>query len=185
MRRFAIVTLSLLFIISVCINVSVTAEWKSAGGAGKRNKQTYGYVYISKNPYSYWDDDGTRVMTLTDHSFDVYNFSDRSCSYEYEYKQWLSEYDPVRGVAGINISENKGFGHGSLAAYDAENHNWPDYHAVDSAFQHHYLPDFDLEDEEWYEVGGYTRLVVLGRKGTDSWQVNSENMHFKWVEPAN
>lgn len=124
-------------------------------------------------------------MTLTDHTFVVYNFSDRGCSYEYEYKQWLSEYDPVRGVAGNNISEDKGYGVGNLDAFDNENLNWPDYRAADGGFQHHYLPDFNLENEEWYAVGGYTSLDVLGRKGADSWQVYSENMRFQWWEPDN
>ncbi len=185
MNRLFNLTLTVLFLLSVCLTSSATAELKSAGGECKRNKNVYGYVYISVIPYSIWYADGTHAYTMTDHSFDTYNFSDTAVDYDYEFKQYLAQYDIVRKQAGNLINEAKEIGFGGLAAYDAENHNWPDYHADKSTFQYHYLPEFNLTEGKWYEVGGYTRLSILGRKGKDSWQVESDELHFQWWEPDN
>ncbi|MDE0484271.1 MAG: hypothetical protein OXI67_16950 [Candidatus Poribacteria bacterium] len=184
MKRLFNFALTLLFLISICFTSPVTTDSKEKSGAGSNNPQVYGYIYISDSPYSYWDDNDFRVMTLTDHGFDVYNFAEKSCSYEYEYKQWLSEYDPVQGEAGDLINEDKGFGNGSLDVYD-EDPDDNDHQASDGGFQSHYLLDWNLEHNQWYQVGGYTRLVVNSRKGSDSWDIESETMEFRWRDPNN
>ncbi|RKU28243.1 hypothetical protein C6497_09660 [Candidatus Poribacteria bacterium] len=120
-------------------------------------------------------------MSITDHSYDVYNFDEaKSCNYEYEYKQWLSEYDNAAKKAGENIDESKGVGSGLLDPIDEDDNNWPDYHSSDSGFQNHHLPNYDLRDGEWYEVGGYTRLVVTSGKGSDTWELYSDSITFEW-----
>ena len=185
MKRLFNFTLTVLFLISVCFTFSVPTESKEKGGAGKKNTQIYGYIYISDNPYSIWYADGTHAYTMIDHGYDVYNFSERSCSYDFEFKQWFAEYDIERGVAGNLINEAKELGYGSLDAIDNENLNWPDYQDDYSSFSYHYLPEWNLQHRKWYVVGGYTRLSVLGRRGSDSWQVYSNDMTFQWWDPGN
>ena len=72
------------------------------------------------------------------------------------------------------------FGHNNALQIDEDDNNWPDYHSSDSGFQSHHLPDYDLRDGDWYEVGGYTRLVVTSRKGSDSWELYTDSITFEW-----
>lgn len=63
---------------------------------------------------------------MIDHTFDTYNFTDRAVYFNYEFKQYLTEYNVKIAKAGITINEAKEIDTGALEAYD-KNHN-SDYH---------------------------------------------------------
>ncbi len=179
MKKLNVLSYILLFLLSSSLHFSSNAEMRSKGSGGKNNPNVFGHVYISVNPYITWMN-GVPTMSMTDHRYSVYNFAAKSCNYEYEYKQWLSHYDNVKKETGDNINEDKGWGSGKLEPIDEEDNNWPDYYSGDTGFQNHYLPDYNLTVGWWYVVGGYTRLVVESRKGSDSWEVYSDDLIFQW-----
>lgn len=178
MKRLFNFALTVLFLISVCFTLSATAEeLKFEGGPGEVHPQLFGVVYISLNPYSIWYDDGTHAYTNTSHGFVVWNFSDKSYTYEYEFKQSLSEYDPAERQAGALINEAKILGDGNTGKNGQQ--------VSDFGYAYHYLPEWNLEHNQWYQVGGYTRISVRRGGRPDSWQVYSNTMEFQWQEPDN
>lgn len=178
MKRLFYFALTVLFLISVCFTLSATAdELKFEGGPGERHPQVFGVVYISLNPYSIWYADGTHAYSMIDHGYVVWNFSDRSYTYDYEFKQWLSEYNIEEGQAGALINEAKILGSGNLGRNGQQVSGY--------SFTYHYLPEWNLVEDRWYQVGGYTRLSVRRGGVPDSWQVYSNTMEFQWEEPDN
>ena len=180
MRRLSELTLTIL-LITVCSTFSVTAEWKMVGDKGDDNPLVYGVVAINM-PYIVWNDNGIPAYTITDHYFLVSSFAVRGCNYSYEFKQWLSEYDPVRGVVGNNINEIKNLGHGNLEPFDEDNNDQPD-RGILNGWNCTVLAAQPLVDRDWYAFAGYTHLVVEGLRGTDDWKVESDMVTFQWRIP--
>ena len=186
MKRLFKLTLTVLFLALLSLSLPSVAGRK--GSTGEKNPDVYGEVYL-ETPHIIWYDDGTTAYSQSYHSFFICNYSgEDSYSYDYEFQHPLLEYHPEKPEGqrlGAWITEDKDVGAGSVATYSQKGkNNWPHYLAKHGDFQYLYLPEYNLDDREWYAISAYTRLTIRRQRGgiPDNWKVEAV-LSFQYREP--